>query len=953
MFAKKAAVTASARRRSSIRRAVVPAVLEALEERRLMSAALSLTNLDGLPFNDRLIFNKVQNPDPKFPNVTHDTSSVKLTNTGDATLSVSALTVTGPWVFVNGPTTFPLSIPVGGSTTLTLKFTQSTLPRHVGNQTNFTTNPNGGASITGSLVIQSNDPAHVNTPVTLAGYWQSKSENNAEPNLTTIVNLVSGYTTNIGGSPDLPEPGNTPTRVGDEVASDFWQSANAAQPVVVRQLAGFHTQGNVVHTFWFTGGSTGIDSTVSHQLFSSKPLEGQSLLPHSAAGTFANGSFTTSAPFGLRVDNEYSLNSLNNQAGGGHHFRFYPLLDRTGTVVPNTWIVGMDYAVIQTENFDFQDNVYVVSNMMPAQVQTVVPPPTPTNFTATNAANPVLNWTGVSYGKPFGYKVYRSTSASGPFTLISGASPIASSTTTFTDNASPPAGTTLFYRLTAVDLASSSESVPATTTANAPAANTPVAVDDSFDTTTNATNVTEDLTANDSGLGVVRHITIIGAPNHGGTVVPDTNDTGLVTYTPAAGFTGVETFTYQVSNGGTQSNTATVTFNVSQPVVPSPALPIAGDQNFQVLAANTYTLTPTNVTDAEGNAITPASITIVTNPTRGTVTTNGGTIVYTPDPTKTAGANFVGSDFFAYDVTDAQGHTSTNHGVITLNVGVEFGTNTGKRSLSYTDATGNKPVATLNLGVADVFFNGNGQFTTDSHGRITVGSFSGASNLTIANVKLTNTTAASTLAMVTPNRGAFSVGGIADSGTIGRIIAPNANVSGGSVANTTIDLGGDGILLLGQVSTSIINIGTGFTAGPAVVVGVVTDSLLNADGNVRLIKAVSWTNTENANLGIAAVSLNTLLITGNATTAGDFEPNLSLSGNLNVASIAGTLDKGGWDINGNANVIVAKSVGAGWSGVVSGTLNNMVVRTGGMPAPLTVTNLNTLNVLAGDITGGI
>jgi len=308
-------------------------------------------------------------------------------------------------------------------------------------------------------------------------------------------------------------------------------------------------------------------------------------------------------------------------------------------------------------------------------------------------------------------------------------------------------------------------------------------------------------------------------------------------------------------------------------------------------------------------------------------------------------------------VTDAQNHTSTNHGAITLNVGVEFGTNTGKRLLTYTDASGVSPTATLNLGVADVFFNGNGQFTVDSHRRITVGSFSGASNLTIANVKLTNTTGASAFAIVTPhNTGTFTLGGVTDAGTLARIIAPNSIVTGGSVANTTVDLGGVGVLFLGTVRNSIINIGTGFPAGPAIITGVVTDSLLNADGAVRLIKTVSWTNTENANLGISAVSLGTLLVTGNANAAGDFEPNLSLSstGNaLGVASIAGTLDKGGWDINGNANVIVAKVVGAGWSGTVSGKLNNMVVRTGGMPAPLTVTNLNVLNVLAGDITGGI
>jgi hypothetical protein len=78
-----------------------------------------------------------------------------------------------------------------------------------------------------------------------------------------------------------------------------------------------------------------------------------------------------------------------------------------------------------------------------------------------------------------------------------------------------------------------------------------------------------------------------------------------------------------------------------------------------------------------------------------------------------------------------------------------------------------------------------------------------------------------------------------------------------------------------------------------------------------------------------------------------------LSGNLNVASIAGTLAEGGWDVNGNARVVVAKAVANSWSGNVLGTLTTMVVRTGGMPAPLQGGVLTTLNVLSGDITGSI
>src|SRR5256885_732081 len=82
---------------------------------------------------------------------------------------------------------------------------------------------------------------------------------------TVITNLLAGYGTHISNTykVDLSEP-NGATREGDEVLSDAWMAADATQPVVVRQLAGFHTEGNVVHTYWFTGDAT---SQASHQLF--------------------------------------------------------------------------------------------------------------------------------------------------------------------------------------------------------------------------------------------------------------------------------------------------------------------------------------------------------------------------------------------------------------------------------------------------------------------------------------------------------------------------------------------------------------------------------------------------------------------------------------------------------------------------------------------------------------
>ena len=42
--------------------------------------------------------------------------------------------------------------------------------------------------------------------------------------------------------------------------------------------------------------------------------------------------------------------------------RAWAVRDRSGAIVPNTWLVGMDYSGI---NYDYNDNLYLVTNMKP------------------------------------------------------------------------------------------------------------------------------------------------------------------------------------------------------------------------------------------------------------------------------------------------------------------------------------------------------------------------------------------------------------------------------------------------------------------------------------------------------------------------------------------------------------------------------------------------------------
>src|SRR5439155_9116140 len=95
----------------------------------------------------------------------------------------------------------------------------------------------------------------------------------------------------------------------------------------------------------------------------------------------------------------------------------------------------------------------------------------------------------------------------------------------------------------------------------------PVAVNDTFSESRNSTGNVLDVLANDTlgvDTGETLRVSAVGAGNHGGTITIGTNGANVL-YTPAANFSGTETFTYTITDRATGGLTsqATVTANVS------------------------------------------------------------------------------------------------------------------------------------------------------------------------------------------------------------------------------------------------------------------------------------------------------------------------------------------------------------------------------------------------------
>ena len=128
---------------------------------------------------------------------------------------------------------------------------------------------------------------------------------------------------------------------------------------------------------------------------------------------------------------------------------------------------------------------------------------------------------------------------------------------------------------------------------------------------------------------------VVSAPAHG-TVVLNAN--GTFTYTPATGYSGTDTFTYEVNDGTVNSNVATITMNIAHVAPVANAVTINGTEG-QIASGSI------NATDAITTAILTPSV--VSAPAHGTVALNAnGTFTYTP------ATGYSGTDTFSYEVND-------------------------------------------------------------------------------------------------------------------------------------------------------------------------------------------------------------------------------------------------------------------------------------------------------------
>ncbi|MFD2515175.1 malectin domain-containing carbohydrate-binding protein [Pontibacter locisalis] len=326
-----------------------------------------LQNTDGFPADDRLTFSLIQTPwrrtDPVTPyNENHSKVTLKISNKGKNTLTVNSLSLSNSasWKIaqLNGnsysSSSLPLSISPGASAEAVVEFIAKDQATRV-------------KVLNDTLYISSNDDKTPYKKVVLHGLWQSKGEGNNEPYAKEIISAF-GLKSNVGfSSNDGTNDGNSIVSNSDEVAVSFFVRADLSRPVTVVQLAAYHGCCSATETIRRYDKASQTETTI----FTHDPLYGQSLLPlkngttEVAKGSFSPGTSSSNpnGAFGLRVHKQYTDRTRNSEGKIG--LRIWKAIDNNGNVIPNAYIVGHDYIGSDFTNYDYQDNVYFISNVKP------------------------------------------------------------------------------------------------------------------------------------------------------------------------------------------------------------------------------------------------------------------------------------------------------------------------------------------------------------------------------------------------------------------------------------------------------------------------------------------------------------------------------------------------------------------------------------------------------------
>jgi len=373
------------------------------------------------------------------------------------------------------------------------------------------------------------------------------------------------------------------------------------------------------------------------------------------------------------------------------------------------------------------------------------------------------------------------------------------------------------YRAVFTNSQGSATTAPATlTVVQAPTANSQ-AVTAAYQTATAIT-----LTATDpNNPARTLTYTVTAAPAHGTLSGTAPN----LTYTPAAGYTGPDSFSFTANNGVVTSNTATVSITVQQPLPVVNAVspgqgPTAGGTSITIVGSG---FTGATAVTIGGN---PATNVTVSSDTQITATTPAGTVGRTSVVVTNSTGSNAANTLFNY----VGAPTATAQSVAT-------GFNTA-RAITLTGSDPNTPARTLTYTVATQPQHGTLSGTAPNLTYTPAANYIGGDSFTFTVNNGTSTSAPATVSITVaapPAPAAPVVTGPAN----GAIVATNTpTITGTTATGTTVAIYIDGALNGAATVT-----GTSFSYTPGTALGQGTHTVYAVAGNAGGPSPQSNTNT--------------------------------------------------------------------------------------------------------------
>ena len=280
-----------------------------------------------------------------------ETKAVTIANVGDSLLHIEAVALTGPAAdrySFEGPA--EQALPAGAAQEYSVSFS-------------------GGGDLgyrEAALSIKTNNGQNGTITIKLHGLHKAGYEGDEEPPLHDVVKTLG-----IGidaGWRGLKSEMDAKLQ-GGEMAVPLFKAAG--EEAVTITPVGRYSPAERLPFGYYTRDE---DGTLTHRevaVLAGGLAQAQTLFPELESGT---DNFTApEGPFGIYVASEsfgrnsYTQDELNEAATNGayHRARIYPLRDRAGAEVPNSFLVTFEDA----NNGDYQDYLFIVRNVSPANKQ--------------------------------------------------------------------------------------------------------------------------------------------------------------------------------------------------------------------------------------------------------------------------------------------------------------------------------------------------------------------------------------------------------------------------------------------------------------------------------------------------------------------------------------------------------------------------------------------------------